>query len=315
MKNTKVNMTAILYVRLISFFCIFTFCKIELSQATEISPLVGLGQENFSFEVQEFNPAKDTLKFQPNIASVVRLGLNAYGFGVGLSFRGSETDPAKVKTKFTDLQLGYNALDWGIDGFYQTYKGFYISNTDTPQNYPELQFRHYGFSARYALTKSEFSVNALLDQSDPINHSAHKFYVVGGVSHHKMETDTSLLQLGNSGVDPGLENMRELDSLNYKMGVGFGKYWVSDNKFFVGGLLDLLASLGTYKYVSTTGDSEANKSSTSYNIKLAFGYAGSKYRSGVGFAGDLTTLKTPGNGQLLPSANRFFIYFRAVYDF
>ena len=63
-------MTKNLYLKLILSFCILSFCKIEYTQATEISPIIGVGQENFTFEVSEFDPTNKNkkLSFEPNMA-------------------------------------------------------------------------------------------------------------------------------------------------------------------------------------------------------------------------------------------------------
>ena len=175
-------------------FCIFLFCKTLFASATDFSPILGLGQESFSFTIADVQTYE--IKFEPNIAGVSRIGINAFGFGIGYSFRGGgkDLDPAKGSTSFFDLQLGYNTKQWGIDSFYQTYKGFYTSNTTAIQNFQNLSFTHYALTGRYALTSSEFSIGGLLDQSEDVNTTASKYYVVGGVRYHSMETDQSLLQ-------------------------------------------------------------------------------------------------------------------------
>jgi hypothetical protein len=78
----RVTITKILYLKLIGLFCIFTFSKINPTHATEISPLIGFGQESFNFEIADYGAGSKTIKFDPNIAGVTRLGLNALGFGM-----------------------------------------------------------------------------------------------------------------------------------------------------------------------------------------------------------------------------------------
>lgn len=302
-------------MRLLLSFCVLVSSISAV--AVQVSPIVGLGQENLSIEAGKFIQNSDkSFKFQPNIAGVLRVGLSAFGFSAGYSFRGSEkeTDPAKAKTKMTEIQLGYNAENWGIDGFYQTYKGFFTEGTNTTQNYPDLEFKHYGFISRYAFNDSEFSVGGLLDQSYPVTQTASKYYLVGGVSEDVMNSDVSLLQMENSGIDQGFEDLRKLRSFIVKLGLGAGKHWVSDSRFFVGGLFDIMASYANYKFESTTGNSTLSDSTTSFNLKLGFGYSGEKYKSGLSLSTDITNLKTPGRGLLSPSSNRILVYFRWFAD-
>ncbi|MCC2679079.1 MAG: hypothetical protein K0R29_1655 [Pseudobdellovibrio sp.] len=287
------------------------------SYAIPVSPIIGLGQENLGLEASKFIPNSDKgFKFQPNIAGVLRVGISAFGFSAGYSFRGSEKeiDPAKAKTDMTEIQLGYNAENWGIDGFYQTYKGFFTEGTSAVQNYPDLEFKHFGFISRYAFNDSEFSVGGLLDQSYPVTQTATKYYLVGGLNEDIMNTDVSLLQQENAGIDQGFEDMRKLRSFIAKLGVGAGTQWVSESRFFVGGLFDILGSYANYKFESINGESTLSDSTMSFNMKLGFGYSGEKYKSGMSLSTDITNLKTPGRGLLSPSSNRILIYFRWLAD-
>lgn len=295
---------------------ILLVCKTTPVNATEISPLFGVGQENFSFDVAGVLPSDRSIKFEPNMAGVTRLGVNAYGFGIGLGFRGSSQnlDSQKGSTDFFDLQLGYHQRNWGVDSFYQTYKGFYTSNTNAIQIFPDLVFKHYGLMGRFALSDSEFSVGGLTDQSEEISTTAGKYFAVGGFRYHDMETSGSLLQQENAGVNVEAENLRRVRVTSFNFGLGAGKYWVSSSRFFIGGLIDVLGTLGIYDYDLADGSSNHSSYLTpSYDLKVGLGYAGEFFKTGVSFIADQTTLKTPGASFIRPSANRILIYLRWVF--
>lgn len=314
------RMTEILYRKLI-VVCILISCKIDVVQATElfepteISPIVGLGQENFTFELTDFGIKERKVKFEPNIAGVFRMGINAYGFGIGYSLRGSEKDIDAQKgiTRFSDWQLGYQAKNWGIDGYYQTYDGFYTSNTNVVQLFPQLSFKHFGISVRYAIGDEEFSVGALMDQSEKITETSGKYYLVGGVHQHELLTDSSLLQQEYAGLNPEIENMRSLKAVSVNLGAGVGKYWVFSHGFFAGALFDLIGTYANYDFTSTTGKNSDSDITASYNAKIAMGYTGSFFRSGVAFNGDVTRLKATDGGYINSSANRVLLYLRMVF--
>ena len=118
----------------------------------------------------------------------------------------------------------------------------------------------------------------------------------------------------NAGIDQGFEDLRKLRSFIVKLGLGAGKHWVSDSRFFVGGLFDVMASYANYKFESTTGNSTLSDSTMSFNLKLGLGYSGEKYKSGLSLSTDITNLKTPGRGLLSPSSNRVLLYFRWFAD-
>ncbi|MBY0555000.1 DUF4421 domain-containing protein [bacterium] len=306
-----------LYFKLISAFCISLVLRISHGQATEISPIIGVGQESFNFEISEFDPSNKSsiIKFEPNIAGVTRLGVNAYGFGIGYSFRGTEKskDIRKGNTNFSDLQLGYHNKTWGVEGFYQIYTGFYTSNTVDIQSFPNLTFKHYALTGRYSLQDSDFSVGAIVDQADDIKGDAGKLYLVGGIREHLMETDDSLLKQENAGLNTELENLRKLKALSLNLGLGYGHYWRYSNNFFTGLLIDLLTTYANYDFESTTGKRSDSDYTLSYNFKLAGGYIESHYRFGLSLNGDVTTLKTTGRGFLKPTASRVIIYLRYVF--
>lgn len=278
--------------------------------------MIGFGQENFNFEIAEYGAGAKTIKFEPNIAGVTRLGLNAFGFGVGYSLRNSEkeTKPANGKTSFSDWQLGYHASNWGIDTFYQVYDGFYTANTTAIQSFPNLNFKHHGFNFRYALEESEFTVGRITDQAADITDTSHKVYLVGGYSQHQMKTDVSLMQMENAGLNTELENLRELKATSIKVGAGGGKYWVSENKLFVGGLLDFVSTYSNYEYESTTGSTKTSDTTQSFNLKLGAGYAGEKFKTGLSAIANITNLKSPGNAIIKPSSNIILFYFRYVFE-
>lgn len=309
---------------LIHYFLFFAAAlNVCTSHSVEVSPLIGVGQEDFSFEIVNFTDDKKTVKFQPNIPGLVSLGVNAYGFGIGYSIRGSRVDTSsqQTPTDFSDWQLSYNSKNWGLEAYYQKYKGFDTNNTNAIQKYPELRFTHVGFLARGSIgeQEQEFSLAALMNQSANITSTSWKAFWVFGYNEYVMQSDTSLLQQENEGLDMPLENLRGLNSSIIKAGFGAGKYWVSDKHFFIGGLVDSQFSHSNYSFKSTTGSSTASDSNTdltaNLNIRLAFGYAGSPFRIGSSFASNTSMLKTPGKGYLRPSSNRFQIYVRYISEF
>ena len=285
-------------------------------QPTKISPIIGVGQENFTFEVAEFGAKGKTVKFEPNIAGVLRLGINAFGFGVGYSVRnsGKDIDSQKGVTEFSDWQLGYQSKNWGIDGFYQVYEGFYTANTAAVQLYPNTTFRHFGFTARYSFGDEEFSVGGLTDQSEEVRETSGKYYLVCGAHEHQLATETPLLQQEYAGVNSSVEDLRSLKAMSVNLGAGAGKYWVSENGLFIGGLFDVIGTYANYYYLAVSpGPRKDSDLTISYNTKIGAGYSGKVFKSGVALNTDVTRLKTTGDGVLISSANRLMIYVRAVF--
>ena len=316
MKKTKL----LQYRQLI--FCLLTLNMLS-AHAIEISPLIGVGQENLSFEILDFTNTDRVVRFEPNMPGLVSLGISALGFGIGYSIRGprDDIDSQRTATEFSDWQLSYNSKNWGIETYYQNYKGFDTTNTNVVQQFPELRFNHIGFLARGSIgeQEQEFSLAALMNQSANITTTSWKVFWVAGYNQFEMHTDTSLLQQENAGIDFAFENLRDLKSSTIKAGFGAGKYWVSESRLFIGGLVDMLISYSKYKFNSTTGADTASKAAynpiESLNFRVATGYSGSPFRLGLSLASNSSMLKTPGNGYIRTSSNRFQIYLRYIADF
>jgi hypothetical protein len=266
--------------------------------------------------MQNIGNGKSNMNFEPNISGVSRLGATAFGFSAGYSFRGSnkELDPALGSTTFSDWQLGYQSKNWGVDAFYQTYRGFYTKNTSLTQVHPDLHFQHYGLMGRWAMNESEFTVSGLYDQSEPITTTAGKWYLMGGIRQYLMNTPITLMQQDYAGINQELEDLRELTSTSLNFGVGAGKYWVNDNRLFAGVLADLFVTYGLYDYRFSTGDTNhSNYMTLSYDLKVGVGYAGEKYRFGLGTSADLVTLRITDKTQFQSISARALVYLRYVF--
>lgn len=249
------------------------------------------------------------------MAGVSRFGLGYGDFSIGASFRSSskDLDPQKGTTNYFDVQLGYHNRKWGLDTYYQTYQGFYTANTNLIQLFPDLKFRHYGLMGRYALTDSDFSVGALMDQSDEVKNSAGKIYLIGGLQQHEMDSPTSLLIQENAGINSDLEKLRKLKVSSLNLGLGAGRYWVNDNHFFIGAMLDVMGTLGLYTYENDSQVKEESSYATlSPDIKLGLGYAGQTYKFGLSAVADITTLRTPGSAFIKPASQKLLLYMRIM---
>lgn len=257
------------------------------------------------------------MQFEPNISGVSRLSASAFGYSLGYSFRGSrkDLDPALGSTQFSDWQLGYQAHNWGVDVFYQTYKGFYSKSTTLTQLHPDLLFQHYGLMGRFAMNESEFTVSGLYDQSEPIQNTAGKWYLMGGFHQYRMSSPISLMQQDYANVNPELENLRSLVSSSLNFGVGAGKYWVNDSHLFFGVLADIFLTYGLYDYRYASEETlHSSYMTLSYDFKVGMGYAGEKFRFGLGTSADLVTLRTSRESSFQSVSARALVYLRYVFD-
>lgn len=233
----------------------------------------------------------------------------------------SELKPEQGESDYSDFQFNYHTNRWGVDLYAQQYKGFYLKNTDEVGGstepyylFPDLKFSHYGFMGRYALSKSDFSVSALLNQSEEIRKTTGSYFTVLGLRYHDLITDQSLIPTVYQSFDADMTNLRNIKVYSVNIGLGAGKYWVSDSKLFFGGVIDLIGTFGRYKYQLLTEKRSAEYGTLSPSLKLGMGYSGEKWRSGLSVYSDTTTLQGLNRSFIKPTATSFLIYVRYVFN-
>jgi hypothetical protein len=314
------TMENLLRIKKLNFCFILLLCANTASAATEISPYFGVGSDTFQFTVEDLAPDSNILEYEPNIPGLSRIGINAYGFGLSYSARSdlSSVDIKKGKSDFFDLQLGYHNDQWGAEIFAQNYTGFYLKNSadfgggNTYAQFPDLKWSHYGLLGRWAMDNQGFSITDLTTQVKQIKKTAGSYFLVGGFRYHSLDTDISIIPTTIAILNSEMDTLRRLKASSINLGLGAGKYWVSNSHFFIGGVFDLISTYALYNYESTSGQTTNSYGTLSYNLKAGFGYSGETYRSGVYFKSDVTTLKAFQQAIIKPSAVQILVYLRVV---
>ena len=300
----------------------FLFCVSNPVLATEISPWFGVGNDSFAFSVEGLGPNLPVIEYEPNIPGLSRLGINALGFGVSASFRADvkELNTQKGESRFFDFQIGYHNTRWGLDLFVQEYEGFYIKNTSAIggstnpyYTYPDLSFRHYGLMGRWAVDNQGFSISNLMNQAEQIKKTAGSYFIVGGIRHHTLDTPQTFIPTQYNGINTEMDQLRSIKTHSLNLGVGAGKYWVSEARLFAGAVFDLLGTYGLYSYEQTNIDSTSSYGTLSFNLKAGFGYSGENFRTGVSFSTEMTTLRGLNSAFVKPAANQLLIYIRSAF--
>lgn len=301
-----------------------SFCLIAEASATEkVSPYFGIGSDAFLFTIESFSDAQNNLQYEPNIPGLSRIGLSAYGLGASLSTRSAMKDKDKDKgeSKFFDFQINYHTTRWGADLYVQNYEGFFLKNssevggTTSYHLFPDLKFNHYGLMGRYAFDNDgDFSIGALLNQSDEITRTSGSYFLVGGFRQYTLDTENSLIPAPLQGSNPKMDALRKMSVDTLSLGLGAGKYWVSASKLFIGAVFDLTGTYGLYKYKLISDDYKTDYTTISYSLKVGAGYAGEKWRTGFSAYSDTTTLQGLDHTYIKPQATAFFIYVRYMFD-
>lgn len=273
----------------------------------------------FTFTLNELGQNTNTIEYEPNIPGLSKVGLNYDGFGAAISLRNSakELNTQKGHSQFIDVQLNYHNTIWGIDLYYQKYSGFFIKNSNQlGQNngsfflLPDLNYAHHGIMGRYSLTKSDFSLSGLMNQSDNVKETSGQYFVAGGIQQYRLDSDQTIVPTSLLGRNEDMDKLRELRTISLNLGLGAGKYWVSDSHYFIGTLLDVIGTLGLYDYKLTDKTLHSSYATISYNLKVGLGYAGESWKYGLSFYNDVTTVKGLNHSYLKPLAGSLLLYLR-----
>lgn len=264
------------------------------------------------------------INYAPNIPGLIRVGLSAFGYGASYSIRSQGNDYRQElgQTSFTDFQLGFHNENWGIDGFYQTYKGFFIENSgnfggqnNAPFLFPDLEFDHFALSARLSRdNKGGFILSNLLTQSEQIKNTAGTYFLLASLRHFSLKNTGTILPAFASGVNSDVDMLRKMSAHTLNIGAGAAKYWVSDSQFFFGANLDLIGTYGIYRFErEPTSLVKSTYITTSFNLKTGAGYSGQNFRAGVSISGEVTTLQISSGALISASANQVLAYLRYAF--
>lgn len=132
-------------------------------------------QRQLAFRMQDPDGEKNT-EFKPNNASSLGLGFYLFDLGLEVVFPlplPQERETTFGKTSSTDLQLNILGRNWGADLVYQRYKGFYLSNPDTPvapgmayPQRPDIVTENLGVNGFYVFNAHRFSFRSSFTFAD-----------------------------------------------------------------------------------------------------------------------------------------------------
>lgn len=193
-------------------------------------PMLGLLIEvpELSFALQDKNLNKDS-DFQPN------QGIN---WGIEASYDGyqleatvptppeGDTVPKKGKTNHFDLMLGHYWDSFGVDAYYQSYRGFYSSdgqsssdeNTTYPVR-PDVHSEFVGANFYYAFAPERFPLQSLNADTTDTRHGG-SFVAMASLNQFDIAGDSALIQ-GNSLQSARLRTLTAAG--------GYGYRWVHKN--------------------------------------------------------------------------------------
>lgn len=271
-------------------------------------------QRTNQFEIQQESNASNKLTYKPNNSVGLGFGLYVFEVGAEITFSvpiGAERESLLGKTTATDLQLNLLGKNWGLDLFYQNYRGFYV--TDPNQNIlkgmpfpqrPDARTNNFGINGLYAFNK-KFSLRSAYNFSERQRKSAGSFLLTGTINFFDVALDSAVygskyyatlgantafeqLQMNTASVSPGYSHtfVYKAFFLNTSLSIGPAVHWVDY-------AVDLRAR-------------SAIVVNSFLDLRIGIGYNGKRFFSGVNFVGQARSAKFDGI-QFINSSNTFKI--------
>ncbi|MBL7845911.1 MAG: DUF4421 family protein [Cyclobacteriaceae bacterium] len=249
-------------------------------------------QRSLSFRLEDPGTSGKNVEFKPNNA--YGLGLGVYLFDLGLEFVFPMTLPQEKesmygKTRATDLQLNVLGRRWGGDLVYQRYKGFYLSNPDTPippgmpyPQRPDIVTENLGVNGVYVFNGRRFSLRSSFTFADRQLKSSGGFLLSGSFNLFEIDGDSAILNPFYSSLLGQSKSFTSLDYRTYAIAPGYAHNFIIKKKFFVSLLLAIGPALQDFRFKDTNDVQHTNTRVNSFvDARMAIGYSTDRFFTGI----------------------------------
>lgn len=250
-----------------------------------------LKQRTLSFELEKTDRSR-LLTFRPN---------RSYSFGVGLYLFEVAAELAVAipvaekktelfgKSKARDIQLNMLGKKFGLDMYYQRYRGFYVTDRDNePERdmpYPQrgdIISRNLGITASYIFNNKKFSLRSVYNFSERQIYSAGSFLALVNLGRFTLEADSSILDPTQELVFTN-ESFKRLRYSTFSVAPGYS-YNLIYRSFFLNGTLGIGPAHHWIYYQHESGADEREIGINSFvAARIGIGYNGERIFGGISF--------------------------------
>jgi hypothetical protein len=249
-------------------------------------------QRSLSFELEK-RDRTETLTYRPNNTYSLGVGFYVFelGFELGFAVPIDEKKTATYgKSRSRDWQFNAYGKKWGLDAFYQKYKGFYISdkvnpvaaNAAFPQR-SDIVSRNFGITGNYVFNDEKFSFRSIYNFSERQLFSAGSFLAFAAINSFKLSADSSIIDTKQEVIFGKNVSFKDLSYTSISIAPGY-TYSLIFKNFFINGSLALGPSQHWIKYRLEAGDEKTDATiNTFVATRIGIGYNGDKLFGGVAF--------------------------------
>jgi len=244
-----------------------------------------LKQRRLDFEMNSLVDKGTSLEYKSNKPYSIGIGLYLFELGVELAGAIPLDEQSKKiygESDASDLQLNIIGKKWGIEGYIQKYKGFYVvdPNVEIPDGTPypqraDIETRQIGSTVNYTFNNKKFSFRSVYNFADRQLRSAGSILLFGSISGFKARGDSAIIDPAYASDFGEAARVKSIRSTALAVAPGY-TYSIIYKGFFLNATLAIGPSHNWLLYETDDGRSKND-------IKFDFFVAG---RIGVGYNGD-----------------------------
>lgn len=260
------------------------------------------------------------LKLRPNGMTNLGIAASYYGVGLGVSVglpKAKESVNKYGKTGVFDVQFSAYSKRFGLDGFIQSYKGYYNANPDDfmdwdQKYYPQIPDMHVlsvGASGFYIFNHEKYSYKAAYKHT-AVQHKSAGSFVSGVYGYYdEVNSDYGLIPQEFPDSIKSAINIKGYTTLTGGISFGYMHNFVMQKKFIIN--ISAIPGVG-FRQLSLTNLKGVNSFSNEFAVQLqgriALGYEHKYFYVGLITNATLRTLKYKDYNLDLSSGQfRFFI--------
>lgn len=299
----KIGTISTLFFLFFSFTCIAqSNNKSKNTEDNNIHARIAYNLPFFDFTINDAADKGEPIDYNANVPFAVNVSLNYKSFGLSVSknFRSSVEQGALIETDYTDIQFNYLRNRFGVELYYQNYKGYNLYDGskfgsvegDIISARPDINTQNIGLNAYYLFKKNK-TLKTLLNHYTRPDKFDFSFLLMGSFnslglnSNRNMIPATEVIYYGNNSDYRG----GRYNVLSVAPGVSLS---IPIRKFYISTVLNagygISYSENNYSNINQQGIENFVK----FNLKFAYGYSAKRFI--VGMASNLDSL-LPINGE------------------
>ena len=251
-------------------------------------------QRASSFVLQSASNSNDQLTFSPNIR--YHAGLGFYLFEIGFQFivaipPSQSSINEYGKSNSLDLQANLIGKNWLAEGFTESYKGYYIedSNRPIPSGEPKFQRRdiettNLGITGMYFFNKRKYSVRSSFNFYERQLRSAGSISIQTSYNRFSLKADSLIYNLSQYPSFGDAGNFNQMSYYIISLAPGYGYNYVFHKNFFLSSSVNVGPSFQFFNYEIGAKGNRVVEVRPYLNWRVGVGFNSERFFAGVNYS-------------------------------